>query len=1068
MKPPYVGKSPTRFLAVIFTYLLTVAFQSPVPGSPDRPELIPQTGHNASVNSVVFSPDGRWIASGSEDNTIDIWEVSTGQQLRTLTAHKRFVNTLAFSRDGHLLASGSMDGTIKLWDVATWSEMRTLSGHVSGVNSVAFSGDGALLASGSWDNTVKLWEVRTGRVVRTLSGHTGAVVSVSFSPNNQWIASGSLDTTIKLWKVVGEDVHTLTGHTKWVQSITFSPDGRFLASGGDDKTIRIWDAATGVELRSLNSHSRLVATVAFSPDGALLASGSGDKTIKLWDVGTWREIRTLKGSTSLINSVSFSPDNRMLASGSSNSTILLWNLAGEPAPRTLAGHTNSVGAALFSPDGRWLASGGSDKSIKLWAVPAGRQERTLGIHQKTVCAVAFSPDSHWLASGSYDNTIKLWDVETGRELFTLTGHTSRVCAVAFNPDGRSLASASWDGTLKVWDVAAGREVRTLTSSSTNLPDSFQSVAFSPDGQILAAGSTDSIKFWNAFTGQELPTLRGHTDSVDSLSFSPDGRRLASASWDGTIKIWDLSNGKETFTFYGQEEDVGTKMIRSVSFSPDGRWLASGGNDKLVKLWDSISGRELKALAGHASAVNSVGFSRDQRFLVSGSSDGSTRIWDGLAGKQIVTLLSTPSTNDWLAVTPEGLFDGSEQGMKELVAWRIRNHMYPPDRFFSDFYTSGLLELIFSGQSIQSKLNIAALSLPPDSKILVTPTGSANSDQTLVAVHAEDLGGGIKEVSLYQNGHLINTRKASQDDKTFDLKFQAQLVPGENVFRGVAISRENVEGNDDKVRLMLHAPGKAVLHVLVVGINEYEDSDMNLQFAREDGEAIARFFEARGTQLFTSIDALRLFDKDATGANIRNALEELATRAKPEDVLIVYLAGHGVAVEQQFYFLPHEMHPEGDNEEAAIRKYGLSAVALGQETLKIKALKQVLILDACQSEQAVKVLAKMAVLRGPNEERKAIQMLARADGIFVLAASTKQQYASAVPELGHGVLTYALLTALGEKGEPQAPTDPAGLITILSLLTYVNKAVPELAEKYNRPKQYPVFFNTGMDFPLVVK
>ncbi|TRU21283.1 MAG: protein kinase [Microcystis aeruginosa Ma_MB_S_20031200_S102] len=285
------------------------------------------TGHSDSVLSVAYSPDGRYLASGSGDNTIKIWEVATGKELHTLAGHSSGVYSVVYSPDGRYLASGGGDNTIKIWEVATGKALRTLTGHSSRSLSVAYSPDSRYLASASIDNTIKIWEVATGKELRTLTGHFSGVYSVVYSPDSRYLASASADNTIKIWEVAtGKELRTLTGHSDSVWSVVYSPDGRYLASGNYDNTIKIWEVATGKELRTLTGHSNSVPSVAYSPDGRYLASGSWDDTIKIWEVATGRELRTLTGHSSGFWSVGYSPDGRHLASGSGDKTIKIWRV----------------------------------------------------------------------------------------------------------------------------------------------------------------------------------------------------------------------------------------------------------------------------------------------------------------------------------------------------------------------------------------------------------------------------------------------------------------------------------------------------------------------------------------------------------------------------------------------------------------------------------------------------------------------------------------------------------------------------------------------------------------------
>ena len=286
----------------------------------------PLEGHTSRITELVFSTDGKTLASASEDRSIRLWDVATGAHKHTLTGHDSYIHSMAFSPDGTTLASGSENGKIRLWSVNTGQYRVTLEGHRSAVRSIAFSPDGTTLASGSSDRSIRLWNATTSSYKVTLEGHTDYVNTVIFSPDGTILASGSNDRTIRLWDATtGFHQQTLTGHTYSVYDISFIHDGQTLVSKSNDGTVRLWDASTGQYKESLNVNN--LSNVSINSDGTMLAGVYSNRNISLWDIATEIEVASLTGHTSNIYSLSFSPDGKILASGGYDRTIRLWNLS---------------------------------------------------------------------------------------------------------------------------------------------------------------------------------------------------------------------------------------------------------------------------------------------------------------------------------------------------------------------------------------------------------------------------------------------------------------------------------------------------------------------------------------------------------------------------------------------------------------------------------------------------------------------------------------------------------------------------------------------------------------------
>ncbi len=601
--------------------------------------------HQAWVPTVVYTPDGKTILTGSRDGRIEMWDAQNGQSLGLLATFPEGVGKLLFSNDGKKLVAAGYFGRVGIWDFASrrlavelppsiqngaWlaispngkrlavrfntyplrpiDEWDTDTGQLLATYALPpqlgkpldgpalYSIDGKLLCLTQRDRHWELLDVATRRSIARLDPQSdNPLALVPFGPagnllshDGQRLYLPTRDFLTRVWDIrSGKLLHVFTGHQDNVETPAISYDDKLLATGSDDKTLRLWDTQTGKLLATVRNESQTFSP-AFSPDNKFLAAVCMRAfRVKVWDVAQLLATRSVYTG---LDDVVLAPDGKTFLADepARDRTVLCDLLSGQPifTYSAIASRGSGDNAASFSPDGKlFTLRRDSDPSVvEVLETASGKSLAILNGHH-LVLDTAFSPDGKTLATTGYEQITRLWDTATWREHASLVGHTDRVWCVSFSPDGSKLATSGYDDTIRVWDAASGKELMTLRSHRAWV----KAVKFSPDGKLLASASWDyTIKLWDVATGRELRTLTGHANSVYCLAFSPDGQRLASGGDDRTVRVWDVKTGEQLTALHGH-----TDKVWQVFFTPDGQTLISSSEQE-TRLWRAATLDEVRA------------------------------------------------------------------------------------------------------------------------------------------------------------------------------------------------------------------------------------------------------------------------------------------------------------------------------------------------------------------------------------------------------------------------------------------------------------------------------------------
>ncbi|TAH50702.1 MAG: hypothetical protein EYC68_12760 [Chloroflexota bacterium] len=602
-------------------------------------------GHTDSVDSVATSPDGKYFATGSGDQTAIIWDAANGKQVYVLKGHTAPIWTVAFSPDGKTLLTTSEDTTARLWDLSACKDgtcaARELKGHTQAVWGGAFSPTGDEVVTVGNDGIAKLWRSASGEFLGDIAKHAQAINAAAFSPDGRYLVTASADQTAQITDLTTCQGTACTGQTFEGQAalwnVAFSPDSKYVVVASDDQNAYKINLATNSSELQLSGHSDAVLGTAYSPDGKYIATGSRDGTARVWDANTGQAIAILRGHDNSVWSVAFTPDSRLLLTGSADTTARLWDISDSAALRVLRGHFNKVLGADYSGDGKRVISVGADGEGRVWDVETGTIIANLVGHEGWVSDGALNQDGSRAATASFDTTARIWDLASCEDIhgdvnidskckFTeLQGHADVVRSVTFSPDGKFVLTASDDLTARLWDAATGALVKTFEGHEGPV----NHAVFGSDGKEIVTASNDRTAIvWDVETGEPKIVLRGHAGPVTNASFNHDATQVATASEDRTARIWDIANCKQV----GSEADCPFKELKGHSgavtgavFTQDGKFVVTGSADKTARVWDTTTDETISILRGHTDKIQTVELSPDDQSVLTASSDKTVRI-----------------------------------------------------------------------------------------------------------------------------------------------------------------------------------------------------------------------------------------------------------------------------------------------------------------------------------------------------------------------------------------------------------------------------------------------------------
>ncbi len=714
----------------------------------------------------------------------------------------------------------------------------------------------------------------------------------------------------------------------------------------------------------------------------------------------------------------------------------------------------AINDSALTADGKILSLLHGDDSVRVWDLDIGIQRPMLLLDDTGMTSVVSASSSGLSLVGREDGKISVFETLTGRQQKLLNNGNVEVVLLVLSSDERLLAAIDASGNITIWDIA------TLTVRQrlqTSRGDAITAAAFAANGNaLLVAGEDGFVEQWDLTTGTRNTKLPAMDEDVIAVWFIAETMLIVTADADGVLQGVDARTGKRLW-LHKPDDDVKTQGIDKHAA------LAALASDdhriKIVRIGDWHVVRQWRV----QKDIRRLQFINSGRQLAGADAQGIVHLWHVASGREILRLIATGA--GWTVVDNQGRFDSDEAGMSK-VSWEAADKDIPIDNFSEKYYEPGLLgSHLQKGKFInQHPVQIqAGITLPPEVQVFAGDSQKKTAGLVQVIVEIVDAGGGIGDVQVYHNGKVIDRSRASKKvEKMPDggirqmLRLEISPTAGHNIIRALASNSMGIASLP--ATLTFESGGRKILptlHVLSVGIDQYQDRQLNLDYSVADARSIANILSDSRFSAFHRVKQYNLYDRQATKQAILTKLQQIA-EFNHNDVMVMYLAGHGIALNGEWYFLPHETTLQADRN--YYKKVGISAREIQKLLEKIKIQRILVMVDACYSGAGLKAFRKLQ-----NTQRHFTRALSKQVGIVVLAATRQDQEAVELADLGHGLFTYVVEQGMQGKADmsPRNNQISAHEVAMFSRMT-----IPEFARKYLGASQEPTAFTMGSDFTLL--